>query len=605
MTSPEIEHYTADKPTVEEVTGLTPESKDSEVTVTYKANMVESTETKEVQQTIHYLYEDGTEAAPDKVDTVTFTRTVTTNEATEETTYGEWQAKDNDTTFEEVASPEITNYTADKEIVDEVTGLTADSKDSEVTVTYKPKMETTTESREVNLTVHYVFSDGSKAADDYVDTVTFTRNATKNLATGVVTYDDWAATNNDTTFDEVNSPAITMYTPDKTSVEEVTSITADSKNIEVTVTYKQNPMASVEMKEVKRVIHYVYEDGTAAAVDKVDKVTFTRTVVQDFENDKVTYGDWLPKDNDTTFDEVTSPEIEHYTADKATVEEVTGLKAEDEDSEVTVTYKANMVESTETKEVKQTIHYVYQDGKEAAADKGDTVTFTRTVTTNEATNEKTYGEWEAQDNDTTFDAVDSPEIDKYNADKETVEEVTGLTEESKDSEITVTYTPNMIKSEETEEVKQTIHYVYEDGKEAAPDKVDTVTFTRTVTTNEVTGEKTYGEWQAKDNDTTFDAVKSAEIDGYTADLETVKERTGMTATDKDSEVTVTYTKTETPNDPSGKQAEPGDHSEAPATNEKNLPKTGEATSSFALYGGVAVVAALLGMFFKRLRRNTK
>ncbi|WP_195971703.1 mucin-binding protein [Enterococcus gallinarum] len=605
VTSPEIEHYTADKPTVEEVTGLTPESKDSEVTVTYKANMVGSTETKDVQQTIHYLYEDGTEAAPDKVDTVTFTRTVTTNEATEETTYGEWQAKDNDTTFEEVASPEITNYTADKEIVDEVTGLTADSKDSEVTVTYKPKMETTTESREVNLTVHYVFSDGSKAADDYVDTVTFTRNATKNLATGVVTYDDWAATNNDTTFDEVNSPAITMYTPDKTSVEEVTSITADSKNIEVTVTYKQNPMASVEMKEVKRVIHYVYEDGTAAAVDKVDKVTFTRTVVQDFENDKVTYGDWLPKDNDTTFDEVTSPEIEHYTADKATVEEVTGLKAEDEDSEVTVTYKANMVESTETKEVKQTIHYVYQDGKEAAADKGDTVTFTRTVTTNEATNEKTYGEWEAQDNDTTFDAVDSPEIDKYNADKETVEEVTGLTEESKDSEITVTYTPNMIKSEETEEVKQTIHYVYEDGKEAAPDKVDTVTFTRTVTTNEVTGEKTYGEWQAKDNDTTFDAVKSAEIDGYTADLETVKERTGMTATDKDSEVTVTYTKTETPNDPSGKQAEPGDHSEAPATNEKNLPKTGEATSSFALYGGVAVVAALLGMFFKRLRRNTK
>ena len=63
---------------------LTAESKDSEVTVTYKANMVESTETKEVQQTIHYLYEDGTEAAPDKVDTVTFTRTVTTNEATEE-----------------------------------------------------------------------------------------------------------------------------------------------------------------------------------------------------------------------------------------------------------------------------------------------------------------------------------------------------------------------------------------------------------------------------------------------------------------------------------------------------------------------------------------
>ena len=519
VTSPEIEHYTADKPTVEEVTGLTPESKDSEVTVTYKANMVGSTETKDVHQTIHYLYEDGTEAAPDKVDTVTFTRTVTTNEATGDKTYGEWQAKDNDTTFEEVASPEITNYTADKEIVDEVTGLTADSKDSEVTVTYKPKMETTTESREVNLTVHYVFSDGSKAADDYVDTVTFTRNATKNLATGVTTYGEWAATNNDTTFDEVNSPAITMYTPDKTSVEEVTSITADSKNIEVTITYKQNPLASVEMKEVKRVIHYVYEDGTAAVADKVEKVTFTRTVVQDFENDKVTYGDWLPKDNDTTFDAVTSPEIEHYTADKATVEEVTGLTAESKDSEVTVTYTAKTTTTTETKKVKQTIHYVFEDGKEAAPDNVDTVTFTRTVITNEATGNKTYGEWQAKDNDTTFDEAKSPEIKNYTADKVIIEEVTGLTVASKDIEMTVTYKK---------------------------------------------------------------ATKSA---------------TESSATSGDS------TKADNNKMPTIKTQAKASRS---VTTKKTLPQTGEETNSMVLYSGAALtVAAILGIFIKRSSRKTK
>lgn len=77
---------------------LTAESKDSEVTVTYKANM-ESTETKEVQQTIHYLYEDGTEAFTQTRWIQSLHRTVTTNEATEETTYGEWQAKDDDTTL--------------------------------------------------------------------------------------------------------------------------------------------------------------------------------------------------------------------------------------------------------------------------------------------------------------------------------------------------------------------------------------------------------------------------------------------------------------------------------------------------------------------------
>ena len=519
VTSPEIEHYIADKLTVEEVSGLTAESKDSEVTVTYKANMVESTETKEVKQTIHYLYEDGTEAAPDKVDTVTFTRTVTTNEATEETTYGEWQAKDDDTTFDAVTSPTIENYTADKPTVEEVTGLTPESKDSEVTVTYKPKMETTTESREVNLTVHYVFSDGSKAADDYVDTVTFTRNATKNLATGVTTYGEWAATNNDTTFDEVNSPAITMYTPDKTSVEEVTSITADSKNIEVTVTYKQNPLASVEMKEVKRVIHYVYEDGTAAVADKVDKVTFTRTVVQDFENDKVTYGDWLPKDNDTTFDAVTSPEIEHYTADKATVEEVTGLTAESKDSEVTVTYTAKTTTTTETKKVKQTIHYVYEDGKEAAPDNVDTVTFTRTVITNEATGNKTYGEWQAKDNDTTFDEAKSPEIKNYTADKVIIDEVTGLTVASKDIEMTVMYKK---------------------------------------------------------------ATKSA---------------TESSATSGDS------TKADNNKMPTIKTQAKASRS---VTTKKTLPQTGEETNSMVLYSGAALaVAAILGIFIKRSSRKTK
>ncbi|MEF7612256.1 cell wall protein, partial [Enterococcus casseliflavus] len=146
------------------------------------------------------------------------------------------------------------------------------------------------------------------------------------------------------------------------------------------------------------------------------------------------------------------------------------LTAESEDLEVTVTYSPNMVESTETKEVKQTIHYVYEDSKEAAPDKVDMVTFTRTVTTNEATGDKTFGEWQAKDDDTTFDEVSSPEIKNYHADKTSIDKVTGLTAEDKDREVTITYSPNMIESTETKEVKQTIHYVYEDGKQAAPDK---------------------------------------------------------------------------------------------------------------------------------------
>ncbi len=385
---------------------------------------------------------------------------------------------------------------------------------------------------------------------------------------------------------------------------------------------------STETKEIKQTIHYMYEDGKEAAPDKVDTVTFTRTVTMNEATGDKTFGEWQAKDDDTTFDEMKSPEIKNYHADKTSIEEVTGLTAEDKDREVTVTYSPNMTKSTETKEIEQTIHYMYEDGKEAAPDKVDTVTFTRTVTTNEATGDKTFGEWQVKDDDTTFDEVLSPAIDKYNADQKRVDKVTGLTAEDKNREVTVTYSPNMIESTETKEVKQTIHYIYEGGKEAAPDKTDTVTFTRTVTTNEATGDKTFGEWQAKNNDTTFDAVKSKSIDGYTADLTTVKEQTGLTVEDEDRELTVTYIKnttdptdsskelSNTPNDQTKPEASTPSTDKKPttkvpettktATSEKILPKTGEQATPYVLYGGVVlVVASLLGVFMKRSKRKSK
>ncbi|MGL9909912.1 mucin-binding protein [Enterococcus sp. DIV0213h] len=628
VSSPEIKNYHADQKTVDKVTGLTAEDKDREVTITYSPNMVKSTETKEVKQTIHYVYEDSKQAAPDKVDTVTFTRTVTTNEATGDKTFGEWQAKDDDTTFDEMKSPEIKNYHADKTSIDEVTGLTANTKDSEVTVTYSPNMTESTETKEVKQTIHYVYEDSKQAAPDKTDTITFIRTVTMNEATGDKTFGEWQAKDDDTTFDEVQSPEIKNYHADKTSIDEVTGLTADTKDSEVTVTYSPNMTKSTETKEIKQTIHYMYEDGKQVAPDKVDTVTFTRTVTTNEATGKNTYGQWQAKDDDTTFDGVKSPEIKNYHADKTSIDEVTGLTADTQDRELTVTYSPNITESTETKVVKQTIHYVYEDGKEAAPDKVDTVTFTRTVTTNEATGKNTYGQWQAKDDDTTFDGVKSPEIKNYHADKTSIDEVTGLTADTQDRELTVTYSPNITESTETKVVKQTIHYIYEGGKEAAPDKTDTVTFTRTVTTNEATGDKTFGEWQAKDDDTTFDAVKSKNIDGYTADVTTVKEQTGLTVEDEDRELTVTYIKnpteptdpskepSNTPNDQTNPEVTTSSTDKEPttkvpettktATSEKILPKTGEQATPYGLYGGVAlVVASLLGLFMKRSKRKSE
>lgn len=102
------------------------------VTYVYSPKIETREESKIIARIIHYLYEDGSEAAPDHVDTIEFIRTVTINEATGETSYGDWEAKDNDTTFDAVVSPEIANYTPDKKGVAEMVDLTAESKDSEV-----------------------------------------------------------------------------------------------------------------------------------------------------------------------------------------------------------------------------------------------------------------------------------------------------------------------------------------------------------------------------------------------------------------------------------------------------------------------------------------
>ncbi|WP_440912824.1 mucin-binding protein, partial [Enterococcus innesii] len=185
--------------------------------------------------------------------------------------------------------------------------------------------------------------------------------------------------------------------------------------------------------------------------------------------------------------------------------------------------------------------------------------------------------------------------------------------------------------EESKEVSRTIHYVYEDGSQAAESYTETLTYTRTETTNLLTGEVAYTDWTATNGDTTFDEVKSKQIEGYTADLTTVKEQTGMTAEDEDTELIVTYTKNTTdevdPTDPSKEssntpndQTKPEDETPSigektttkvqettkTATSEKILPKTGEEANPFILYAGVTMaVSSLLAFFLRRLRQKRK
>ena len=105
--------------------------------VNLKQKLVVSSEQKQVNETIQYVYEDGSKAADDyNAPPLNFTRSVTTNQVTGEKTYGDWQAQNGDS-FGEVVSPTIKGETADQFKIDAISGITANSADIQKKVVYK------------------------------------------------------------------------------------------------------------------------------------------------------------------------------------------------------------------------------------------------------------------------------------------------------------------------------------------------------------------------------------------------------------------------------------------------------------------------------------
>lgn len=230
------------------------------------------------------------------------------------------------------------------------------------------------------------------------------------------------------------------------------------------------------------------------------------------------------------------------------------------------------LEDGRKEEVKRTIKYVYVDGTKAADTKEETKNFSRSATINPVTGKITFGDWSPAQ---TFEAVTSPEIKNYTPNKATVpaSEVTATAEDINETVVYTTKPSNIDPSKPVdpnsnvtpkpddqvpndpkgrtykelgliEEVTHTVHYKLADGSDAGiPDNVQTLTFTRTADLDPVTGAiSNFGEWKAKDDDTTIDAVTTPNKPGYVASAAKSTERTEVKATDKDSEETIIYRK---------------------------------------------------------------
>ena len=469
----------------------------------------QTSESQTVNETIHYIYKNGDKAADDYQATpLNFTRTVTTDKVTGEKTYGSWSA---DQSFAAVTSPAIKGYTPDQAEIGSQT-VSGDSSDLDFTVVYAKNAPTiTTESKTINETIHYVYKDGTTAHDDYVaKPVEFTREVSTDAVTGEKTYGSWSA---DQSFAAVTSPAIKGYTPDQAQIDTITGITADSANIEKTVTYVAN-------KETAKVTY-------------IDDTTGKTLSSQDLS------GDYGTTDSYRTANSIKGYESQGYqlvSDNYPTNGVVYNQDGTVQSFEVHLTH--GTTQTSESQTVNETIHYVYKNGDKAADDYQATpLNFTRTVTTDKVTGKKTYGSWSA---DQSFAAVTSPAIKGYTPDQAEIGSQT-VSGDSSDLDFTVVYAKNAPTiTTESKTINETIHYVYKDGTTAHDDYVaKPVEFTREVSTDAVTGEKTYGAWSA---DRSFAAVTSPELKGHTADKAQIDKQT-VNGDSKDLEFKVTYTKT--------------------------------------------------------------
>ncbi|WP_260366157.1 mucin-binding protein [Lactococcus cremoris] len=523
---------------------------------------VVSSEQKQVNETIHYVYEDGTKAAEDyKATPLNFTRTVTTNQVTGEKIYGEWQAE-NGNSFAKVVSPVIKGETPDQAQIDEVMGVTADTTDIEKKVIYKRNQGT------IDVT--------------YIDETTGQVMTKKDLSGGT---DD---PSNYTTADDIKSYTDKGYELVSSDYPDGGTIFTDEAQ-HYTVKLKHGIINETDKKAVNQVIHYVYKDtGDKAAEDHTATLGFSRTISTDKVTKEKTYSDWAA-DNADSFSEVVSPVLKGYTADQLKVSEMTGITSDTADISVTVSYTRNQG-TIDVTYIDETTGKVLST-KDLSGGTGDSSNYT-TVDTIKSYTDKGYE----------LVSSDYPEDGTKFADDL--------------QHYVVRLKHGTVVETENKSVNEVIHYVYDNGDKAADNYKATIVFSRTITTDKVTGEKTNSDWTA-DNGGRFAAVLSPIIKDYIASQLKIDEMTGITVDTADIEKTVVYHKVpagiivppvlpEKPSKPSDNQPKTPTAKAVKDNKTKDiLPSTGDSQKSqivLTLLGIMVVIASPLAILFKRKKQ---
>ena len=299
---------------------------------------------------------------------------------------------------------------------------------------------------QVSRTIQYLYKDGRTAKPDNVQAVNFGRNVTVDEVNGTVVYTDWLTDDGTMTgrFEAVDSPSITGYTADPTSVAGRDTVSGTDLSPDVQVYYQANPEKAT----------VTYEDTTTGAVLTTDPVTGDYQTVSNYRtadriaqylnmgyelvsDDYPTSGAVFDKDGST---QAYTVKLQHKLLPLTPENPGTPGEPIDPDNPNGPTYPAGTAVQDLIKQVGQTIHYQYQDKSTAADANTQTITFKRSVTVDEVNNKLTYTDWLTGTATTGhYMPVDSPEIKGYVADSTRIAGNDEVHNADADTNIVVTY----------------------------------------------------------------------------------------------------------------------------------------------------------------------
>ena len=269
----------------------------------------------------------------------------------------------------------------------------------------------------VNMTVHYVMDDGSKAPSDSKQTVSFTESGIQDLVTQKIT---WTPADSQK-FDDVVTPAITGYTPDQDKVAGQTA-NFDTQDRKVTVTYSPDiQLGRINYIDDNTGKTLTHDDFSGRTNEHEDYTPIDR--IQEFENkgyelvsNDYPDGGFNFDDNDQQ-DQVFNVHLKHGTT--TVTPDNPGRPGEpvDPDNPDGPKYPDGTDKTGLTDTVNRTITYVMIDGSKAPDAVHDSLSYTASKVSDKVNGEVLETKWSANQD---FKDVDSPSVKGYTPDKKTV-----------------------------------------------------------------------------------------------------------------------------------------------------------------------------------------